>query len=496
MKIEHIDYPIASVKADLMAIGYFKDGNILDNSFAELDEAMNGDIKTLLLQNDILGDFKETTIIYPFGRLSAKCLLIVGLGDKEKFNDNVVLEMAGIVIKTANKLKIKNIITCLSNITNYKIDVERLTHCYVEGTLLANYNFQGYSTENDNDNQIEIVQLLIDCEKEKVKKGIDLGKAYALGTNMARDLVNTPGNLMTPSDLANKAVEIADKYKMEYEILDREDMERLGMGGILAVSQGSDQPPKLIILKYFNEKNNNNIIGLVGKGLTFDAGGISIKPSNNMHIMKSDMGGGATVLGVMASIAELGLETNVIAVIPSSENLLSGSALKPGDVIKTMSGKTVEVLNTDAEGRLILADAITYIKKLEATSIIDIATLTGAIVVALGDITTGAMTNKQNFIDDFFKSAKTANENIWQLPIFSEYKELIKSEIADLKNTGGRTAGSITAALFLEAFVGDTPWLHLDIAGTSWSEKETNLVKKGATGAMVRTLIQYIKDKN
>ncbi len=494
MKIEPIDYAITSVETDLMAIGYFKDESKLHGSLAEIDEAMNGDIESLISQNKISGNFKKTTIIYTFGRLPAKCLLIIGLGDKNEFNENVIKEMAGVVVKTANKQKVKNIITCLSNIMDYGIEDEDLIHCFVEGTFLANYSFKGYSTNNEDKNQIESMQLLVDCEKDKVIKGIESGTVYALGTNMARDLVNTPGNLMTPTDIAKRAVEIANKYKMEYEILEKDDMERLGMGGILAVSQGSEQLPKMIVLKYFNAKDSNNVIGLVGKGLTFDAGGISIKPRSNMHIMKSDMGGGATVLGVMDSIGKMGLDANVIAVIPSAENMLSGAALKPGDVIKTMSGKTVEVINTDAEGRLILADGITYIKKLGATRIIDVATLTGAIVTALGDITTGAMSNKDDFIKEFFKCTKKTGENIWQLPIFSEYKEQIKSDIADLKNTGGSKAGSITAALFIEAFIEDTPWIHLDIAGTAWSGKETNLIKKGGTGVMVRSLIQYIRD--
>lgn len=496
MKIEHIDNAITSIKTDIMAFGHFKDDVELDSRLAEIDAAMDGDIKTLLVQNTSIGEFKKVTIIYPFGRLSVKCLLIIGLGKKEEFNENIAMEVAGLIIKTAKQLEMKNVVTYLCNMIKINNDIERIVHCYVEGSLLGDYKFKGYAKLEEKENKIENMQLLAYCDKKEIIKGLELGKAYALGTYIARDLINIPGNLMTPTDLAMKAIEIADKYKMKYEVLEKKDMEKLGMGGILAVAQGSDQPPKMIVLKYFNDKNSDNIIGLVGKGLTFDSGGISIKPSNNMHIMKSDMGGGATVLGVMASIAELKLETNVIAVIPSTENLLSGSAVKPGDVITTMSGKTVEVLNTDAEGRLILSDAITYAKELKATSIIDIATLTGAIVVALGDITTGAMTNHQEFIDEFFKSAKIANENVWQLPIFSEYKELIKSDIADLKNTGGRTAGSITAALFLEAFAGETPWIHLDIAGTSWSEKETNLVKKGATGSMVRSLIQYIRDKN
>ncbi|WP_339061255.1 leucyl aminopeptidase [Tepidibacillus marianensis] len=323
--------------------------------------------------------------------------------------------------------------------------------------------------------------------------GIECGTAYGEGTNVARDLVNTPGNLMTPTNMAEKAVEIARRYGMEYEVLVREDMERLGMGGLLAVAQGSEQPSKLIVLKYRGKEKWDDVLGFVGKGLTFDSGGISLKPPANMDEMKTDMAGGAAVLGAMEAVGKLRPKINIVAVIPSTENMPSGKAYKPGDVIRTMSGKTIEILNTDAEGRLVLADGITYARKLGATRIIDLATLTGAILVALGTVTTGAFTNDTSFLDDFKKSSQKAGERIWQLPTYTEYKEQIKSQIADLKNTGGRNAGSITAALFLEAFTEDTPWIHLDIAGTAYTSKETATTPKGATGVMVRSLIQIAK---
>lgn len=493
MKIELTNQSLTSVKADLLAVGYYSDANKPKGLLAELDEKLNGAILELIQNGDVTGKFKETTLLHTFGKLPIKRLLIVGLGEEESFDQESLREVAGVVIKQAIKTKSKTVASVLFGDDSENIHEHHLTHSFAEGAILAQYKFVGYELSKEEPFKVDQLQLVTERESEELVYGIECGTAYAEGTNLARDLVNTPGNYMTPTDMAEKAMEIANKYGMEYEILEKEDMERLGMGALLAVAKGSKQPPKMIVLKYRGRETWDNVLGLVGKGLTFDSGGISLKPVANMDQMKMDMGGGAAVLGAMEAIGQLKPKVNVLAVVPSTENMPSGKAYKPGDVIKSMSGKTIEILTTDAEGRLILADGITYAKQLGASRLIDAATLTGAVVLALGSVATAAMTNEGNFLEDFLKSSKKAGEKVWHMPTFDEYKEQIKSEIADLKNSGGRPAGSITAALFLESFAEDTPWIHLDIAGTAWSEKETVLSPKGGTGVMVRSLVQIAK---
>ncbi|TCS83133.1 leucyl aminopeptidase [Tepidibacillus fermentans] len=493
MKIEFTNLNVAEIKADLLVFGHYLNEKKPQGKLAELDQVLDGAISDLIQQGDITGKAKETVLIHTFGKIPASRVLVIGLGNYDQFDQDLIREVAAIAVKQGIKVKAKRIASCPFGINHPNVHEHHVTHSFAEGAVLAAYHFEGYRSEKEEHHQIEFIQLMADQVSEELEYGIECGTAYGLGTNLARDLVNSPGNLMTPTKMAEKAVEIARRYGMEYEVLGKEEMERLGMGGLLAVAQGSDQPPKMIVIKYRGREKWDEVLGFVGKGLTFDSGGISLKPAANMDEMKTDMAGGAAVLGAMEAIGRLRPKVNIVAVIPSTENLPSGKAYKPGDVIRTMSGKTIEVLNTDAEGRLILADGITYAKKLGATRIIDLATLTGAILVALGTVTTGAFTNDPAFLEDFKKSAKKAGEKIWQLPTFDEYKEQIKSQIADLKNTGGRNAGSITAALFLDAFAEDTPWIHLDIAGTAFTSKETPTTPKGATGVMVRSLVQIAK---
>ena len=493
MKFEFTNQPVVTIEADLLVLGQFSDSKKPEGKLAEVDEALNGAISELMQEEEITGKLKEATLVHTLGKISSKRVLVVGLGNKDKFDQDMVREVAAVATKVAKKLKSNVVASCPFGINHPNIHEHHVTHSFAEGMLLADYAFEGYGSEKEKGHAIGKILLLADNPSDELVYGIECGSAYAEGTKLARDLVNTPGNMMTPTDMANTAVEIANRYGMEYEILEREDMERLGMGGLLAVAQGGEQPPKMIVIKYRGREEWDDVLGFVGKGLTFDSGGISLKPGAGMDEMKMDMGGGAAVLGAMEAIGRLKPKVNVVAVIPSTENMPSGKAYKPGDVIKTMSGKTIEVLNTDAEGRIILSDGITYAKQLGASRIIDLATLTGAVLVALGNVTTAAMTNNDDFLKDFTKSAKKAGEKVWQLPTFDEYKEQIKSQIADLKNTGGRFAGSITAGLFLGAFAEETPWIHLDIAGTAWSDKETATTQKGGTGVMVRSLVQIAK---
>jgi leucyl aminopeptidase len=297
---------------------------------------------------------------------------------------------------------------------------------------------------------------------------------------------------MTPTDMASRAAEVSRTYGLELTVLEREQARELGMGAYLGVAQGSQQPPKFIVLRYNGRGSADNDIALVGKGITFDSGGISIKPSEGMGDMKGDMAGGAAVMAALTAVAELKPKLNVMAIIAATENLPSGTALKPGDVLKSMSGKTIEIISTDAEGRLTLADAIAYARSQGSKAIVDIATLTGAMRIALGDVCSGAFTNNQELVNKVIAAGADAGERIWQMPMYDEYKEQNKSDVADIKNTGGRYAGAITAAQFLAEFAGDRPWVHLDIAGTDLAEKERGYIVKGATGIPVRTLVNLV----
>jgi len=342
----------------------------------------------------------------------------------------------------------------------------------------------------------EIKELtIVDADASKVpsfEQGSQKGSILAEATNVARDMVNEPANYMTPGDMAEKAKELAEKYGLGLDVLEREQMQELGMGALLGVAQGSQQPPKFIVLRYKGNDTDEVDVALVGKGLTFDSGGISIKPAAGMGDMKGDMAGGAAVMAAISAIAELKPKVNVMALVGAAENLLSGSATKPADVLVAMNGKTIEVENTDAEGRLTLADALGYANKEGAKRIIDVATLTGAMTVALGTVCTGAFTNNQELVDKVIAAGAEAGEKIWQMPMYEEYKEQNKSDTADIKNTGGRPAGAITAAQFVGEFAGDTPWVHLDIAGTNMTNKERTYLVKGATGVPVRTLVNLV----
>jgi leucyl aminopeptidase len=370
------------------------------------------------------------------------------------------------------------------------IGLEPSAEAIAEGAILGLYSFSKYKKPEYED--IDEI-LIVAKEGEEVpiiKSAIDKGKAVAQATNMARDMVNEPANYMTPTRMAEVAKEIATKYDLELKIFDREDMEAMGMGALLGVAKGSNQPPKLVVLSYKGDEGSQNTMGFLGKGITFDSGGISIKASEGMEEMKDDMAGAAAVMTALGAIAQLKPKINVTAVIPTTENLPSGTALKPGDILKAMNGKTIEVISTDAEGRLILADALSYAAKQGVSPLIDLATLTGACRIALGTFYSGLFGNNQELIDKVRKAAERTGERMWQMPMPEEYKEQNKSDIADIKNAGNRIGGAITAALFLAEFVDNVPWVHIDIAGTAFSSKESGYIAKGATGVGVRTLVE------
>jgi leucyl aminopeptidase len=480
---------IVEVNSDLLVIGFFKGQELPGGCFKKVDTVFDHQLSKLVKEEQVASKYKETQLVHTFGKIKANKLLFIGLGEEGEFSTDKAREIVGRVTREALKLKSKNVSYCVESFKGEDVLLDELVHVISEASILSAYSFDNYKTNKKEDTKLESVALVVAQADEDLENALQSGQAYGEGTCVARDLVNTPGNLLTPTILAQHAIDIAKRHDMAYSILDRAEMEELGMGALLAVAQGSEEPPKMIVIKYQGQKEWDNVLGFVGKGLTFDTGGISLKPAPNMDEMKMDMGGSAAVLGAMETIGRLKPECNIVAVIPSTENMPSGKALKPGDVITSMSGKTIEVKNTDAEGRLILADGITYAKQLGANYIVDLATLTGAVLIALGDCTTGAVTNNEDLMIEVLESAHETGELMWRLPSFDPYKELLKtSDVADLNNAPGRLAGSITAGLFLGEFAEDTPWVHLDIAGTAWTGKENDLTTKGGTGVMVRTL--------
>ena len=363
-----------------------------------------------------------------------------------------------------------------------------------EGSLLGLYRFDRYHTNGD-DGDGDFAELTIaevDAERaEAIREGVDRGRAMAEATAIARNLVNEPANILTPTAMAEAAREVSVRNGLGFEVLENADMKQRGMGAFIGVAQGSEEPAKLIILTYEGDPGNpSNNLGLIGKGITFDTGGISLKPAAGMESMKGDMAGGASVIAAMEAIARLGPRINVTGMVAATENMPGGSAQRPGDVVTAMNGKTIEVINTDAEGRLVLADALCLARERGITRLVDIATLTGAMVTTLGKACTGVMGNDDRLIGDVIAAGRQTGEKFWQLPMFDEYRELIRSDVADMKNTGGRQAGSITAAFLLKEFVDGAAWAHLDIAGTSTSERAAGYLVKGATGTPARTLAQ------
>lgn len=494
MEIEVITGKATEIICDTLIVNLLE-GAIPPSGVAkELDEALDGLVSNLIHDHKDIGKFGTTTVLHVCGGIGAKRVVLLGLGKPEEITVDRLRAAAGFAVRAAAALQSRTIASVVHGQDLVGIDLAG--QALVEGTLLGDYRFHHYKT----DQEIKMVAdkfYIIETNTQYIsvlQSSLQTARTIAGAVNLARDLVNHPANHMTPSRMAQHAEQIAGKAGLEITVFDKGQIEQLGMPAFLAVSQGSQQPPRLIVLKYCGAPDDERLLTFVGKGITFDSGGISLKPSEGMHEMKDDMAGGAAVLAAAQAIAELKLPVNILAVVPCTENLPSGYAFRPGDVISSMDGKTIEIISTDAEGRLILADAITYARKLGATHIIDLATLTGACVVALGNVTSGVMSTNPQLKGRLLDAAALAGEKMWELPLFTEYKEQIKSEIADLKNSGGRPAGAITAGLFIANFADKTPWVHVDIAGTVSSEKEDGYNVKGATGVGVRTLVQLAKN--
>lgn len=483
---------------ELLSLGLFEGEKELTGVIGYIDDLLGGRISDVIKAGDFNGKPNQTLLLYTYNRIESKRLLLVGLGKREEFSLETVRSASGKVALQVRDLSLPSYATLLHG-EESGLPIETSVQALVEGTELALYTFNRFKTEIEK-MPGELKGLTIFVQKDGsidlAQKGLALARVICNAIKLARDLSNAPSNDMTPQALAEVAKSIAERYSMECEVLERSDMRKLGMGGLWAVSSGSQQPPKMIIMKYKGHGGSSPIV-LVGKAVTFDSGGISIKPSERMEEQKYDKSGGAAVIATMQAIAELKLSANVIGIVPATENLPSGSAYKPGDVLRHYGGKTSEVVSTDAEGRLILADAIAYATNYKPQAIIDMATLTGACSVALGTHASGMLTNDQDLGKKVIDAAESSGERVWQLPLWKDYSEQIKSEIADMKNTGGRAGSVITAAAFLNKFVGNYPWVHIDIAGTAHTQEgsiEKTYVPRGATGVGVRLLTQLLRN--
>ncbi|MDR0267213.1 leucyl aminopeptidase [Paenibacillus sp.] len=489
MRLEVFTEGLLEKQTDCLVVGLTEDRAEQGDLFSQLDQSLDGYLSAGIANGQFSAKKKEVAIIHTLGKLAAKCVMLVGLGRHEKVDFAFVRELSAGIANEAVKGNCKDIVVSFPHALETILSPFQTGHAFAEGLTLASYKFEGYHLEREEHKVLDYALLAgTKVNRDELAEGLKTGTAFAKGTNLARDFVNMPANYLTPTVFAKAAVEIAERYGMEVEVLERADMEKLGMGALLGVAQGSANPPKMVIIKYQGCEKWENVISFVGKGITFDTGGISLKPAAGMESMVMDMGGAAAVIGAMDTIGRIKPKVNILAVVPMVENMPDGAAYRPGDVLTSMSGRTIEVISTDAEGRLILADAITYAKKLGVSCIVDLATLTGAVLIALGTQTTGAMTNNKDWVNQVLQAADESGELMWELPTFDVYREQNKSRIADLKNTGGRYAGTITAGMFLGEFAEDTPWVHLDIAGTAWQEKGSDLNPVGATGVMVRTL--------
>lgn len=493
MEINVTPGDIIHLNTDAVILGIFEQ-QPLEGGALYTDTKTGGIISQLISSGEIQGKLNEFTVIHSLGKIPAGRICILGLGKKEQISEDKIRVAAAEASRKLRKKGISTISILPLGVGTGPITAYSAAKAITEGTILGLYTYRKYITKEPENGEIKQLSIVANENTiiTELQEGAKAGRITAEAVTTARDLVNEPANYMTPTNLADAAREIARTHNLEIIILEREQVRALGMGAFLGVAQGSQQPPMFIVLRYSGRGGPENDLTLIGKGITFDSGGISIKPTEGMGEMKGDMAGGASVMAVLGAVAELKPAINVAAIIAATENLPSGTALKPGDVLKSMSGKTIEIITTDAEGRLTLADAISYARKQNAKAIVDIATLTGAIQVALGNICTGAFGNNQDLMNKVLAAGEQAGEYIWQMPMFEEYKEQNKSDVADLKNSGGRYGGSITAAQFLAEFAADTPWVHLDIAGTADTDKEKGYQVKGATGVPVRTLINLI----
>ena len=471
-----------------LVLGVFEGGQLSTTALA-LDHAINRQLSDLVARGDLTGKSGSTLMLHTVTGIAAERVLLVGLGKPEEFNAKQFTDAVRATFAALHKTICKDAVLYFTDLAVPARDETWKINQIV--LLAAESSYRSDALKSKPADKPTLRKILLGCAKKPgsaAKTAVDQAGAIARGINLAKDLGNLPGNICTPTYLAELADKLAQTHKLKATVLEEKDMEKLGMNSLLSVSRGSRQPAKLITLEYRGANKKQKPIVLVGKGLTFDSGGMSLKPGADMDEMKYDMCGAASVLGTMQAIAEMALELNVVAVIPSSENMPDGAASKPGDIVKSMSGLTIEILNTDAEGRLILCDALTYAARFEPDTVVDIATLTGACVIALGGVASGLFSNQDQLADELYNAAEYANDRVWRMPLWDEYQSQLDSNFADMQNIGGRAAGSVTAACFLSRFTKDYRWAHLDIAGTAWKSGKD----KGSTGRPVPLLAQYL----
>lgn len=492
MDINVIQGNIAEREDAAVVVNLFEGVSQPGGATGAVDRALGGAISDLIGEGDITGKRGESTLIYSLGRLSAKRVVVAGLGKSSDFTVDVA---RGVHAETARLLSsrgVESYSTILHGAGIGGLGSGECAQAAAEGISLGLYSFEKYKA-GAKDSSIRTVNVIeFDRTKlEDISRGVERGAAIADAVNIAREMGNEPANHMTPTRMAEIALDVCNEAGMKLTVLDRADIERLGMGSFAGVAQGTEEPPKFIVIRYDGDPQNpDNNLGLLGKGITFDSGGLDLKSAAGMLTMKSDMSGGACVIGAMKAIGALGPKINVWGIVPATENMPGRRAQRPGDVVRAMNGKTIEIGNTDAEGRLVLADALCYAVENGLTRIVDVATLTGAIGVALGDGATGVFGNDQDWVDTVVGAGNSVGERMWQLPTFESYTSEYSSDIADIKNTGGRGAGAITGALIIGEFAGDSKWAHLDIAATTRTTTTKGINPKGSTGVPVRTLVE------
>jgi leucyl aminopeptidase len=483
--------PIETLSCDCIIIGIYQNQELATSP--ALSEHLKNTVSMLFNRGDISGKLAETVLLNVIPDSGVNRILVVGLGEQKSLTRKNYRKIVSAAANNLKKPYIKSVAYGLSGVDLEAPDPQWAVRQVVEIFSDIAYQFTALKSEKEVDSKLE--KIMICCPESTLiaaKQGLVQGLAIAEGINFTKALADLPGNVCTPTYMAEQAVELGKKHnELKVNILEESDMKDLGMGSFLSVSRGSRQPAKLIIIEYNGGKKDGKPIALVGKGLTFDAGGISLKPGQGMDEMKYDMCGGAAVLGALLAAVSMQLPLNIVGLIPASENLPDGDANKPGDIVTSMSGKTIEILNTDAEGRLILCDTLTYAEKYNPEVVIDMATLTGACLVALGRIPSGLLGNDNQLCNDLINAGEAACDSVWRLPLWEEYQELLKSPFADLANIGGKDAGTITAACFLSHFTKNFRWAHLDIAGTAWRSGQN----KGATGRPVPLLCQYLIDR-
>ena len=480
---EKLDTPLLAVAV--------AQGTVLPTGLAPLDAATGGALGRAYAAGDFKGKKDETLLAY--GAATVKRVLLVGVGKAEDVSRGSLRRAAAVAAKRGKAVGADRLAFAVAADSRGGVSARDLAQVTLEGAAQGGWAFTEFKQPNEDRKPVPTAITLVvgEADRADAEAGLSLGDAVAAGHRLARDLQMQPGNVCTPAYLAARAKDLADRHGYTLTVLDRAAMKKEGMGALLAVAQGSEEEPRFIVLEY-QGAGNAAPVALVGKGVTFDSGGISIKPAANMEDMKYDMSGAAAVLGTFEVLGRVKPAINVVGVIPATENLPSGTAVKPGDVVKSHLGKTIEIINTDAEGRLILCDALSYVRRFKPSAIIDAATLTGAVVVALGAHAAGLMGNDEALVGEVRAAGERAGERCWPLPLWDEYRELIKSDIADIKNSGGRSAGTISGAWFLREFVEGTPWVHLDIAGTAYTDGEAPHQAKGPTALGVRLFTEFL----